>query len=352
MLEVINIDENEKWDSIVKSFEKHDVYYLSGYLKAFQIHGDGEPILFYYEDENMRAINAVMKRDVANIEYFKGKIKDNVIFDISTPYGYGGFLIEGTLVDDSIISLDEEYSKYCKENGIVSEFVRFHPVLNNSTRSSQLYDITDLGRTVTINLESKEEIWKNFSSQNRNKIRKAIKSGVEIFWGRNQELIDSFIPIYNGTMDKDDATDYYYFKNDFYESVLNDIKYNSLIFYAVYDKKIISMSMIIFINNQMHYHLSAMDKEYQKLASMNLLLYEAACWGSENGIRTFHLGGGLGSKEDSLFKFKKSFNRNPDTLFSIGKKVFDKEMYDELVALREGEIEFRNDSSFFPAYRL
>jgi len=39
------------------------------------------------------------------------------------------------------------------------------------------------------------------------------------------------------------------------------------------------------------------------------LLYEAACWGIENGYKTFHLGGGLGSREDSLYQFKKDLTR-------------------------------------------
>ena len=29
------------------------------------LHGDGEPILFYYENDSVRGINVVMKRDVS-----------------------------------------------------------------------------------------------------------------------------------------------------------------------------------------------------------------------------------------------------------------------------------------------
>lgn len=124
-----------------------------------------------------------------------------------------------------------------------------------------------------------------------------------------------------------------------------------MIFYAKYDQKIISMSMILFGNDNMHYHLSASDREYQSLAATNLLLYEAACWGCENGYKSFHLGGGLGSKEDGLFKFKKAFNKNSETYFSIGKKIFDKEKYNELVEVREKNKEDNKETSFFPRYR-
>ena len=351
MLSIITLEESDKWDSIVKSFSNYDVYYLSGYTKAFKLHGDGEPTLIYYHDEEFRAINVVMIRDIAEDKRFKDKIESKSLFDIITPYGYGGFIIEGIPSDNNLKKINKEYSDYCRSKNIISEFVRFHPVLKNSKKNYGIYDVIDLGKTITMDLVSKEQIWNDLSSKNRNVIRKAIKSGVEVYWGRSPELIDAFIPLYNATMNKDDATDYYYFNKEFYKSVLEDLRYNSLIFYALYNQKVISMSMILFGNENMHYHLSASDREHQSLAATNLLLYEAACWGCENGYKSFHLGGGLGSEEDSLFKFKKAFNKSSETYFSIGKKIFNQEKYDELIEIRLQEDEFDTDTTFFPKYR-
>lgn len=351
MITIININQESEWDSLVKSFSNYDVYYLSGYTKPFQLYGDGEPNLIYYHDEEIRALNVVMVRDISEDKKFENKIESQSYFDITTPYGYGGFIIEGTPNNSNFKKLNEEYFEYCRSKNIISEFVRFHPVLENSKMNSDIYEVTDLGKTITMNLISKEQIWNDLSSKNRNVIRKAIKSGVRIYWGRNAELIDEFISLYNSTMNKDQATDYYYFNKEFFNSVLEDLKYNSLIFYALYGQKVISISIIIFGNNYMHYHLSASDREYNNLAATNLLLYEAACWGCENGYKTFHLGGGIGSKEDSLFKFKKSFNKNSKTYFSIGKKIFNQDKYDELIEIRKNEIGFEINSSFFPAYR-
>lgn len=351
MINSYTLEENIKWDSIVKTFEHYDVYYLSGYCKPFEKHGDGEPVLIYYENKNLKAINIVMKRDISNLNELTTTLKEGENFDLSTPYGYGGFLLEGEINKENIDKLNKEYCDFCRRNNIISEFVRFHPVIKNVEQNREIYDITQLGETITIDLESKELIWSNLTSKNRNVIRKAKKSGVEIFWGRNPELYEKFIPMYNKTMDGDNATDYYYFNGEFYESILGDLKYESMIYYAEYQNKIISMAIILFHNNQMHYHLSASDFEYRNLAASNLLLYEVACWGSENGYKTFHLGGGLGSQEDGLLKFKKAFNKNSDTSFSIGKKIFDVERYNQLVKLRyQGEI-LNNKSDYFPQYR-
>ena len=92
--------------------------------------------------------------------------------------------------------------------------------------------------------------------------------------------------------------------------------------------------------------------EYRNLAPTNLLLYKAALWGCEQGYKTFHLGGGVGSGEDNLYKFKVSFNRKSDYQFSIGKQIFNQDIYNELVKERASQdVEFNRESSFFPLYR-
>lgn len=351
MIALYTLNEATAWDEIVKSFKAYDVYYLSDYTKAFKCHGDGEPILFYYEAPDLRAINVVMRRDIGQDNNFQSKIEPGHYYDIVTPYGYGGFLVEGEATAQSLEHLERAYTEFCRSQNIVSEFVRFHPVQQNAEVNRALYDVTDLGKTVTMNLASKQQIWADLSSKNRNVIRKAIRSGVQIYWGISPDLVEAFIPLYNATMAKDAATDYYYFNREFYNSILKDLKYNCLFFYAVHETKIITMAMILFGNKQMHYHLSASAGEFQELAATNLLLFEAACWGCDNGYSLFHLGGGLGSKEDSLFKFKEAFNKRTKTHFSIGKKIFDQTKYRELVELRALAEESSKESTFFPHYR-
>jgi hypothetical protein len=112
------------------------------------------------------------------------------------------------------------------------------------------------------------------------------------------------------------------------------------------------MSIMLFANNQMHYHLSGSLAEYRNLAPTNLLLYKAALWGCERGYKTFHLGGGVGSGEDNLYKFKVAFNRNSDYQFSIAKHIFNQDAYNSLVELRAAnDANFNPESKFFPLYR-
>lgn len=342
MIQIFNMSQTKEWDELVRSFANYDVYYLSGYVKAFQIHGDGEPQLFYYNENGLRGIYVYMKRKTA----IEG------VYDSITPYGYGGFLLEGDDSNENMNALWNAYVDKMKSENIVDNFVRYHPVLANAVPMKACSDVIDLGKTVSMDLASEEVIWKNIHSKNRNMIRKAEKNGIVIKHGQGLELLDDFIKIYNATMDKDNAEPYYYFKPEFYKSIHEDLKDNYEMFWAEYDGKIIAMSIMIFANGRLNYHLSGSDLQYRNLAPSNLLLYKAAMWGMEKGMKTFHLGGGVGSEEDNLYKFKIAFNRFSDCQFSIAKHIFDNEKYDELVAERASrDAGFDKESKFFPLYR-
>lgn len=345
MLKAFSLENKKEWDKYVRSFDNYDVYYLSGYVEAFRIHGDGEPMFFYYESESLKGMNVVMMRDIAKSVHFSGLLPQNTLFDIVTPYGYGGWMLQGDT--ERKTELFSEYEEWCVKNNIVSEFVRFHPVLDNCGFSKDAYEVIPLGHTVTLDISSPEIIWENIPSKSRNVIRKAEKSGVEIFNSRDISIYKDFKRIYDKTMEHDQAKAYYFFGDEFYESVCNDLADEAQVFYAVKDGDIIAASIMLVGGDKLNYHLLGSLFEYRNFAPTNLLLYKTALWGSENGCKTFHLGGGVGSGEDSLFRFKKSFYRGDDlTRFSIGRKIFIKEQYDKLVAMR-GNIE----SAFFPVYR-
>ena len=338
------IEQTEEWDKVVRSFASHDVYYLPGYTKAFQLHGDGEPMLFYYESDDIRGINVVMKRDIAYIDFFADKVERDTYFDFITPYGYGGWLVEG---NGDVSDLADKYQEWCMNHNIVSEFVRYHPMLNNSRCLREFYDVIDLGKTVFMDLSSLDVIWANLTSKNRNMIRKAQKSGVEIFHGQFPEIYKKFKHIYKLTMDSDNASEYYYFKDDFYDSMINDLSEESQIFWAEVDGKLIAASIILSTNGSMNYHLSGSLREYQHLAPTNLLLYKAAMWGCRNGYKTLHLGGGVGSREDSLYKFKSAFHRSEAKQFAVGKKIYLQDVYHKLVVMKR----LTSEVAFFPQYR-
>lgn len=342
MLRVYTLEQGEQWDAIVRTFQEYDIYWLSGYAKAFQIHGDGEPILLFYDDDVTRGINVVMKRDIAKDIHFAGKIEEGHWFDCATPYGYGGWLIEGNHMEDLFCS----YHSWLEKNGIISEFVRFHPLVRNHEACRVFYEIVRLGEVVHMDLSSPEVIKNNLTRENRNRIRKAVKNNIVVHHGNYPDIYEKFRIIYNGTMKRDNAAPYYYFGQEFYKSVMDELAENSQVFWAEKDGRVIAAFIITYANGRMNYFLSGSLAEFNSQAPGNLIMYTAALWGCENGCQTFLLGGGVGSNDDNLLRFKKTFYEGELNHYYVGKKIVDREKYSYLLSLRK-----TSESSFFPQYR-
>jgi hypothetical protein len=344
VLQVININQNEKWDGIIKSFKNYDVNYLSGYVKSLQLHGDGEPILFYYNDGKTRAINVVMKRDIAHENHFKDKLPINTWFDLSTPYGYGGFLIEGK----NYSLVNQAYDIYCKEKGFVSEFVRFHLFSNYQPYYNGLSETHT--RNVVRKLEMQlDDMFMDFEHRTRKSIKKAARAGLEIEIDVTGARLDDFLDIYYGTMDRTNAKKNFYYSKEFF-TTLNKMEENYVYFHVLHEDKVISTELVLYGAENCYSFLGGTNKDFFHLSANNFLKYEIIKWAKAKGLKRFILGGGYGA-DDGIFKYKKSFAPNGVFDFYIGKKIFNEEKYNELVRIRSLEEDFDMNALYFPSYR-
>ncbi len=362
-MEVISTSDADKWNRVVKGFPHWDIYYLCEYACSLEIHGDGEGYLihFSYNDVSMSCNDeqkwcelcyVVMKRDISEDTRFSKTLPRGEWFDLETPYGYGGFLLQGTFSEHVRQAFENEMINYARENKIVSQFVRFYPVYRNDIPYSKLTHsrVKYLKDTIYIDTTNEDGIMQQMDSKNRNMVRKAMKSGITIFHDKGKHL-DEFIRIYEDTMDNNEASSYYYFERPYYEYLMTNMRENIEFFYSVYKNKIIGAAIFFYNEEFMHYHLSGMYMEYRPMAATNLLLYEAARWANKNGIRLLHLGGGI-EAEDSLFGFKKQFNKNGRLPFYVGRTIFDEATYQNLLAVRkQADSDFDENNEFMIQYR-
>ncbi len=349
MINVVSVDEKEKWNQIVKSFNNWDIYYLNEYAHSFQIHGDGTPLLIEYSDSICHFCYVLMISDIAKRPEFRGLLEEGQYYDCETPYGYGGPLTDDGIAESSQKNFLNEFREYTASRSIVSQFVRFHPLLMNHEYSTEIFETRYLHDTIYIDTETPELIIKNMDSKNRNMVRKAKKSGITIECRPISDYQD-FIPIYEETMRRDDANEYYFFDNEYFESQL-ELADNACVFYAMLDNDPVAASIMYYNDKYIHYHLAGTRAEYRKYAPSNLLLYETACWASGKGIKKFHLGGGI-VQDDNLFGFKKQFNKSGRLPFVIGRTIFDKKAYGDLLQIRsENDLEFDKNNSRMIQYQ-
>jgi hypothetical protein len=344
-LRILSLEESDEWIAILQSFAISDVYYYPGYVSGYNMSGEGIPYLIYYVgDHGMRLAYVVQQLDISQSRAFPG-LQSGKYYDWTTPYGYGGPLVEGRNQRDMrefFVALGE----YCQDCQIVSQFIRFHPLLGNHVYFQEFSEIRIEKQTVAVDLKNHDEIWENLDSKNRNMVRKAQKLGIEIILDEDFKNIDDFCSLYQETMVRNQAHDFFYFPKDYFLNLKKHLGSLIVLFHAMYQGRIIASTMIMRSERYLHYYLSGADHAFMKMAPNNLMLVSIADWGSEQGMVSFHLGGGVMS-DDSLFAFKKSFNRNGVLDFHIGANIFCKDAYTYLLEYRKNA-----DPSFNPGKRL
>ncbi|MGL4567675.1 MAG: GNAT family N-acetyltransferase [Fusobacteriaceae bacterium] len=320
-----------------------DIYFKKEYGKIFELNGDGKLEVFKIDCEFGKVNYQFLKRE---IDSELGRY-----FDISTPYGYGGPVFSDYKDSESLDGLkkrfQDEFSEYCGRERIVSEFIRFHPIIKNHEFLKDIVDVVFNRHTICLEVDSEEKILENLTSVCRNRIKKSFDYNITI---KIENKIEDFYNLYIETMKKNCADEYYYFSKDFFQNTMNLLCDGAKIFSAYIDDELVSSVLVLHQDEYMHYHLIGSSSNHKDVGINNRLIFEIAKWGSENGKKYLHLGGGYMGDEDSVYHFKSTFTKKEPLEFYIGKKIHDKKIYNQLVDIRMAKSPIEN-SNFFPLYR-
>ena len=356
MYEVISFEDTTNWEKKINEFTKKDAFYHLSYSKLYREIGDGDPYLFFFENEKGNKLcYSFLKRKINKLPFMNNYLGDVDIYDIITPsYGYGGPLYDNE--DHQVIQqFRSEFEEYCKQDNIITEFIRFHPILQNQKYMEDLLDVTYDRETVFMDLvKSKDEIFSHYHKNHKRNVLKAMKNKLE-FKVFHKDQIESqlytFYEMYKATMDKLNASEYSYFSIEYLHNLISGLNQHSILGVVFCNEKMVAAALCIYDSNSLHYHLGCSYKEFLNLGSTIFLLHNVALWGKENGMHSFHLGGGHIGR-DSLFQFKHRFNLKGTLEFYIGKKVHQPEVYKNLIEKWEEYYLTPSNSQFFPAYRF
>lgn len=320
-----------------------DIYFDENYGKLYEKVEKGEACVFECSTENGTIINQYIKREIPI------KLDDNTYYDIVTPYGYGGPYIKECINKEQLLKdYEEQFAKHCVDNNIVAEFVRFHPIYKNHEDFKIMYNATFNRCTLATNLELDNPVQDEFSKSCRKNIRQALNKGVTYRVTENPTNVDVFKDIYYSTMDRNNATEYYYFDDEYFNNILKYFPKNVLLVEAIYEEKTIACGLYFKVGTTIHIHLSGTLTEYLFLSPAYILRYATTLWGKENGYKLIHHGGGrTAAEDDSLYTFKKGFAQISRCEFYLGKKIWNSDIYDNLCKVKG----ISKEIDYFPAYR-
>lgn len=333
------ITDKDYWHEIINKYE-HDFYHTWDFHSLSKNNGEGDPVLFYLEQNGETIAFPLLERKITNTEYK----------DLISVYGYPGPLFStlDTAIQNKLL---ESLLVKISELGYISMFSRLHPIINGSSLNASL----NLGDVVYFDLtESIETIYASMRKVHRRDVRKLKQS--ELVLKKHDHITDieisEFKRIYDSTMNQLQARDYYYFNKEYYNKLINSDQYIVSLYTVYSDNKAISSAMMIRTGLFGQYHLSGTLPDFYKENSTKLILATTMEDMHQAGLKYFVLGGGVGAERDSLFDFKYGFGRNTAP-FNVMKQVLNQSKYNELVTnhFEELGIDCQDEIQFFPLYR-
>ena len=237
------------------------------------------------------------------------------------------------------------YAEWCSERGVVTSFVRFHPLYANHHGAEPHLRLERLADTVAWPIGGEADPAVTLHRHHRRRVRKAERE-LEVSVRPAPARLDEFAALYEQGMRALGAASFYLFPEVYWETLATELGESLLQLDARLDGEVVASTLCLSSPRWLHYHLGAALEGGRSVGASHLLLLEAARWGHDRGCEIFHLGGGVGGAQDSLWEYKRRFA--PDALIEawIGKAVHDEAAYRELSG---GEAV--DSSGFFPAYR-
>lgn len=332
------ITTKKEWGLSLSSLGNFDFIHTFDFHDISKINGEGSPILFRIFDKNKNLLIAYPA--------LKKEIPSKKLYDLGSVYGYGGPLFSQNLDPKKAKEALNFLFNNLEKDGFISLFSRLHPLF--SKKLIGIPETTPLGEIVIIEVGNDiNAILPSYKSNHRYEIRKALKTGVEIDVDYNCENLLDFINVYQEAMRDLNASEYYQFNHDYFNNLKNAIDFKTIIISASFEGKKIASSMFIITNDTMQYYLSGSLAEYKYLAASKAIIAKAHEIAIKKELKNLILGGGVGSKEDALFKFKKGFSEKTETFYVL-KKILNKKTYQQLCDAKGIEI---SSTGFFPAYR-
>lgn len=334
-----------RWRKLLSGM-KHDCYHLPEYAEVAAVEDGVKAMAFYAEEGSAACLIPLLLRPLlpelnAPPDWY----------DCVSPYGYSGILSSGP---DKLRAFLDAFTNCARAHGIVSAFIRLHPLLHvDHGALGKFGTLVTHGQTVLIDLSGpNDRIWQHMSTNHRRNITRLLRSGFHCTvddWSRYED----YIAVYHATMQRVDAARGYFFSRRYFEALRERLgDYLHLLCVLSGDKEVAAAGLFMATDGIVQYHLGGTAQKYLPVAPSKLMLDFAWRWAQEQGHDVFHLGGGLGGAEDSLFQFKAGFSPLRGQFYTY-RVVVDESKY---AALDRAALSMRGTDAapaddFFPIYR-
>ena len=325
----------------------HDFYHSAAYHRFCEETGGGQAFLARYEEGGRRLLWPYLLRAVEGFGCAG-------LRDVTSVYGYAGPLGCPSPDPAFLLRAWRALADLWRSDGVVCAFTRLHPLLENHSLLPATCPPRVTGQTVSIDLRRPPgDIWRDYRKSLRYDIRAARAAGVVVEEDVALSCLEGFSSLYLETMTRNGADAGYLFDYAYFRRLFRRLGGGAHLMTARCRGRLIAGAVFAGCGDSLQYHFSATAGGALHHSPAKLLLDEIRLWGQARNYKVLHLGGGRGSRADSLFSFKAGFSRRRHAFYTW-RSVLEPSVYEELSTIRRREIHEAGsecEENFFPLYR-
>ncbi|WDH77205.1 GNAT family N-acetyltransferase [Exiguobacterium marinum] len=267
--------------------------------------------------------------------------------DLVTAYGYGGPFRVGEFTDDEV-KVARHTFLLREENGMtVTETIRYHPLRIDEAIMKTFGQAFPIRKTVHVQLDKPYgQLTERFHKMTKRNVKRATREQLTVVQG-GAEDIQTFIRLYEETMNRRSANDDYYYSTSYFSKLLTSESFEAEFLFALHDESVIAGVLLLYGETGAHYHLGGSLNNFLSLRPNHFLFSEMIRRSSDKGKVYLHLGGGV-TGQDALYDFKSSFSGEEPLTYYIGKSILKDDVYKRL---NDAHIQLHGMSDYFPMYR-
>lgn len=329
---VLHSGDHVQWNSYLARIPDagKSPHFMPEYYQLFEHRNEGQAVCFVGEEKDKIILYPTLINSINELGYELA----GTWYDLQGAYGYNG-PVTNCRDRDFLNEFSDFLLDYCKRSNIIAEFIRFCPVIQNHEYLNYIRPLHNLDNVLLDLAPGMDHIWKNsFDNGVRKAIRKAAKANLHFKTIRggnvSEEDVADFLNIYDETMSRNNAGPYYFFPESFILELFEGLPDQTLLTIVFLDGKAISTELVL-LNSRIAYgFLGGTLSEYYQLNPNSYLRFELLKYLFDLGIKTYSIGGGK-SMVDSVYLFKKSFSKNLESRFYIGKFIHNEDIYNEII---------------------
>jgi hypothetical protein len=343
---VLKTTDNDLWIEKLQNVKKKHLVHYPQYMRIFEYYEGAIGECFVFESEQGIVIYPYLRRLIPYSESYA---------DLVTPYGYGGPIFQAKNNDPNPIELIKQFCRvfdnYAIESNTVSQFIRFHPVLQNQQPFIGIWDgISFDCSNALILLDKVKNSAESLPIRDSFKrcINQAKSSGLLTIELLGDSWIVDFFKLYSESMDRKKGSGYFRFSMEFIRLLTKELGLNVKCFSVRSGSQTCAFAIFLSYDEHLEYFLAASDPTTLHMHPNHMQIYDVCNWALENQVSKFHLGGG----GESLLFFKRGFANSRADYF-IGRNIFNYDVYTKLTKdhYARNQAQLDGPHSWFPEYR-